>query len=200
MSAKSKKSPKDEAAATNGADALTGSLAEGEPGNLDKIRTILFGAQSREYEKRFSQLEEMVRRELEAQREALRRRFDELETYIKEEVEALDKRLTAEQKQRKQDLAQAAAERQTMTQTTREALSDLEARLAESERTLRERILTQSKDLSNEMQTQADSLSAMIREAVDLLRTEKTDRLSLADLFEEMSSRLRDDFQLRLDD
>ena len=50
------------------------------------------------------------------------------------------------------------------------------------------------------MQQQFETLATRIREAVELLRTEKTDRLSLADLFEEMSSRLRDDFRLTLDE
>ncbi len=202
MSTKARKQKEADASPTNGADApsLSESLSSGEPGNLDKIRTILFGAQSREYEKRFAALEEMVQRELSAQKDTMRHRFEELESFIKAETDALNTRLAAEQKQRKQGLAQAAEDRQALARTMQENLADLENRLAESERTQRERLLSRSKDLSEEMQQQFETLATRIREAVELLRTEKTDRLSLADLFEEMSSRLRDDFRLTLDE
>jgi hypothetical protein len=53
------------------------------PGNVDKIRDILFGSQMREYETRFSRLEESLLKESQDLKETTRRRFDTLEAYIK---------------------------------------------------------------------------------------------------------------------
>ncbi len=52
-------------------------------GNLDKIRDILFGAQAREHERRFAQLEQHLIREAADLRNDLKRRFETLEGYIK---------------------------------------------------------------------------------------------------------------------
>jgi hypothetical protein len=64
-------------------------------GNLDKIRDILFGAQMRDYERRFFRLEERVTKEAHEAREDIRRRFDTLESFIKQELTALGDRLRA---------------------------------------------------------------------------------------------------------
>jgi hypothetical protein len=84
-------------------------------GNLDKIRDILFGAQAREHDRRFAQLEQHLIREASDLRNDLKRRFEGLELYIKKEVEALTSRLTKEQEVRgesvtnlTQDLTQLA--------------------------------------------------------------------------------------------
>ena len=181
---------------TNGTPPVAAALADAETGNLDKVRTILFGAQSREYDKRFARLEEQYAREMNALKENMRRRFDELEAYVKGEDQALAKRIATEQRQRKEGQSEAASERKAALKSTNERLAELEEQLAESERTLRARQLEQSNALSTEIQQQFDTVSAMIRDAVDTLREEKTDRLALADLLEEVSSRLRGDFEL----
>ena len=55
--------------------------AEIEPrdgANVDKIRDILFGSQMRDYEKRFSRLEERLTKAQDTLREDLKKRFDAL--------------------------------------------------------------------------------------------------------------------------
>lgn len=66
-------------------------------GNLDKIRDILFGAQARDYERKFATLEEQLLKESADLRNDLKRRFDSLELYIKKEVEAITERVKTEQ-------------------------------------------------------------------------------------------------------
>ncbi|WP_457651905.1 hypothetical protein [Rhodocaloribacter sp.] len=193
--------------ATSATSSANGDVAETtdappahDPGNLDKIRTILFGTQIREFEKKFSRLESRLEREIEAIRENMRRRFDELEAYVKEENDALNKRLSNELQLRKKSEEEAARERQALAEASRTALAELDARHSEAERALRERLLGQSKELSEEIERRIQTLSAMVRDAVDTLQDEKTDRRALADLFEEFSTRLRDDFKLPFDE
>src|SRR5215468_6407077 len=71
-------------------------------GNIDKIRDILFGSQMRDYDRRFTRLEEKLLKEAADAREDSRRRFDALENFIKQEIGALGDRLRAESQERSQ--------------------------------------------------------------------------------------------------
>ncbi len=66
------------------------------PDNLEKVRDILFGAQMRDYELRFTHLEEGLLKESADLREETRLRFDTLENFIKQEISALSDRVKAE--------------------------------------------------------------------------------------------------------
>jgi DNA anti-recombination protein RmuC len=150
-------------------------------GNLDKIRDILFGAQAREHDRRFAQLEQHLIREASDLRNDLKRRFESLELYIKKEVEALTSRLTKEQEIRgesvtnlTQDLTQLAATLehkahvlQQLTERTSELATDVRARHAEA--------------------------TSALNQAVHDLRAEKTDRGTLAAILLEASQRLSSD-------
>ncbi len=65
----------------------------GTAGNVDKIRDILFGSQMKDYETRFSRLEETLTNQTTELRESTKKRMDGLEAYFKKEVEALQSRL-----------------------------------------------------------------------------------------------------------
>src|SRR3974390_155448 len=75
-------------------NAANGELREGA--NVDKIRDILFGANMREYEKRFARLEEKLTKSSDALRDDLKKRFDSLESFMREEMESNNQRLKAE--------------------------------------------------------------------------------------------------------
>ncbi|MEP7304071.1 MAG: hypothetical protein ABJA98_01005 [Acidobacteriota bacterium] len=79
-----------------------------EGGNIDKIRDILFGAQSREFEKRMARLDERMNKETAGLKEDLRTRFESLEIYVKGEVDALSERLRSEQADRLESLKEVA--------------------------------------------------------------------------------------------
>ncbi len=66
---------------------------QSEAGNVDKIREILFGGNMRDYDKRFSRLEERLAKESSDLRSETKRLFDSLETFVKKEFEALSNRL-----------------------------------------------------------------------------------------------------------
>ena len=65
----------------------------GQNGNLEKIRDILFGAQVRDHDRRFSTLEQNLVKEAAALRAELTKRFDALEAFMQQEVAVLSERL-----------------------------------------------------------------------------------------------------------
>ena len=69
-----------------------GSTRETE-GNVDQIREILFGGQLRDFDRRFSDLEDKLRRDLERARTDLLKRGDNLETLIRDQTEALNQQI-----------------------------------------------------------------------------------------------------------
>ena len=71
-----------------------------EDGNIDKIRDILFGSQARDFDRRFSRLEERLVKEISEMRDENRKKLDTLEEYIKGEVKSLTDRLVSEQNSR----------------------------------------------------------------------------------------------------
>ena len=58
-----------------------------EGANVDKIRDILFGAQMRDYDKRFARLEDRLMKDADALREEMRKRLDALENLQHASVE-----------------------------------------------------------------------------------------------------------------
>src|SRR6516165_11902893 len=83
-------------------NAANGELREGA--NVDKIRDILFGANMREYEKRFARLEERLTKSSDALRDDLKKRFDTLESYVREEMDSNNQRLKLEKTERTESL------------------------------------------------------------------------------------------------
>lgn len=81
-------------------------------GNIDKVRDILFGAQMRDYEKRFARLEERLQKATSDLKDDLKKRFDSLESYVKKEGESLIDQLRTGQtiRYRSRFIARAARE------------------------------------------------------------------------------------------
>src|SRR5262245_26471717 len=79
-------------------------------GSIDKIRDILFGSQSREFEKKMARLEERLAKESADLRDEIRRRFDALEGFTKKEIESLSDRLRNEQTERTEVLKEISGE------------------------------------------------------------------------------------------
>jgi len=175
-------------------NAVNGELREGA--NVDKIRDILFGSNMREYEKRFSRLEERLTKSSDALRDDLKKRFDTLESYVREEMESNNQRLKAEKTERNEGLKELTRETRDSSKSLEKKLSQLEEQLTSAQADLRSRILDQSKSLSNQIQKTKDDLEAALDREAETLRTDKTDRAQLADLFTELSLRLKDELEL----
>ena len=175
-------------------NAANGEVREGA--NVDKIRDILFGSNMREYEKRFARLEERLTKSSDALRDDLKKRFDTLESYVREEMESNNQRLKAEKAERNEGLKELTRETRDSAKSLEKKLSQLEEQLSSTQADLRARILEQSKSLSNQIQKLKDELETALESEAETLRTDKTDRAMLADLFTEMSMRLTDELEL----
>ena len=84
----------------NGPEVKDSALEAEGPGNVDKIRDILFGTQMRDYDGRFSRFEERLLKETSDLREDTKRRIATLEGFVKAETQALADQIKAEQGER----------------------------------------------------------------------------------------------------
>ncbi|HKZ80015.1 MAG TPA: hypothetical protein VJ124_17205 [Pyrinomonadaceae bacterium] len=167
-----------------------------EGGNIDKIREILFGGQMRDYEKRFSRLEERLIKDSAELREETTRLFATLEAFIKKEIDALTEGLNTERYSREGTISLLSRE----LHETRDVLA---AKLQQSlelntraHRELRQQILDQSRGLAEEMRRKYDELAANLNRQIAELSQEKTDRASLSALFTEVAMRLNSEFKI----
>lgn len=167
-----------------------------EAGNVDQIRDIIFGAQMREYEKRFARLEERVLNESDALRSETNSRLDALETYIKQEVSGLSDVIATERGEREDDTRHLSNELNNQTQEQDKKLSLLQQNTAQGQSELRDALLEQSKTLLVEIQNVRNTLTTSLDRSTTELREDKTDRKALADMFSEVAMRLNGDFKL----
>lgn len=165
-------------------------------GNLDKVRDILFGGQMRDYEKRFNRLEDRLIKECSNIREDIKKRLDSLETYIMQEVEALNEGLKAEQTQRDETSKEIAQELKDTTKSLEKKIGQLDEQTSQKQRELRQQILDQSKSLDDDMRQKYESILAVIEREVQELRSDKTDRSTLAALFTQVAMRLNNEFDI----
>jgi hypothetical protein len=180
----------------------SGDLSGG--GNIDKIREILFGSQMRDYEKRFSRLEDRLLKECANLKDETRKRLEALEVFMQQEVESLSERIRAAQeanveatkditREANQELAQ---ELRNTTKSLDRRVSHLDDQSTKNQREIRQQLLEQSKNLSDEIQQKYVEILSMLEHEALELRTEKTDRATLAALFTEMAMRLNHEFTL----
>lgn len=167
-----------------------------ETGNVDKIREILFGGQMRDYDKRFSRLEERLLKESTELREDSRKRFEALEMFVNKEFAALATRLQSEQQSREGSV-------QTVSRELQEAIRSLDGKLTqfynqstEIQHDLRQQLLDQSKNLNEEIRRKYDDVSATLAREFAELNNDKADRASLSGLFTELALRLNNDFKI----
>jgi hypothetical protein len=221
--------PNEQQQSSQGPSPLTseGELIPG--GNLDKVRNILFGAQARDYERRFARLEERFSKETTDLRDDMRRRFDSLEATLKREIEELGDRIRSERNEREISVRDVSGQ---LKETTRQlqdrikaetndrsdALGDLAGELrntangierrishldeqsSKANRELRDMANEQARKLAEQLHQKTEELWAALTKTSGELRSEKTDRASLAALFTEVAMRLNDDFKLPSDE
>jgi hypothetical protein len=165
-------------------------------GNIDNIREILFGAQMRQYDKRFQRIEDLLAKECGDLREELRRRLDALETFTKQETEALTDNIKAEKEERKGGATDLGKELTALGKELEKRSTRIEEKFSKGLRDLRANLLDQSKSLSKEIKDSNDGLLADINRELEELRSDKTDRAALISLFNEMALRLGDQLHL----
>ena len=164
--------------------------------NIDKIRDILFGSQVRDFEKRFARLEEFVKREIRSLETGTTQRFDSLENYIRSEIESLSKQLNTEQKERSNSVEDLSSSLKETKKTIDKKTALLDQQMTKGQGDLRQQLLDRSKKITDEMRNKYKEITAVLERSVKELQTDKTDRLALADLFMEVSLRLKEEFKI----
>ena len=139
----------------------------------------------RDYDRRFTRLEDAVMKEAADLRESTRKRFDALESYVRKEFDTLEDRLRAERD-----------ERGASHDGLAKKLGELNDQTSGAQRDLRGAILQQSKEIGEEIERRHQEISAMLDRRFQELRKDKTDRAALAALFSEAALRLTDEFQV----
>lgn len=171
-------------------------VLRGGAGNEDKIRDILFGTQMRDYESRFARLEEALIKETVEIRDTNRRRFDQVDGYIKKEIEALQSRIKSECDDRSDTAGRQSRELKELGESLGRRLRDLDDRASGAERSLRDDLMQQAKNLTEEARARHDEITSLLERHFQELREGKTDRKALGALFHEVSLRLNDEFTI----
>ncbi len=175
-------------------DQSSAQVLRGGAGNVDKIRDILFGTQMRDYESRFARLEETLIKETVEIRETSRRRFEQLESFIHKEFETVQAKFKSERDDRTDVASQQSRELKELADTLSRRIRDLDDRGTTVERDLRNGMLQQARDLTEEIRARHEELATLLERRVHELRDGKTDRATLASLFTEVALRLSDQF------
>jgi hypothetical protein len=173
-----------------GADPLAGGAS------IDKVRDILFGAQMRDYDRRFGRLEERLLKETSDLSDDVRKRLSGLEQYVRQELEALGERLMGERTDREGSVRTLVQELRDTSAAFDRKTTSMDDQSARAQRDVRQQLLDQQQRLTDELQSRHQELLATVNRESTELRDEKADRAALASLFTEMALRLSG--QLRL--
>ena len=170
--------------------------SEAGAGNIDKIRDILFGNQMRDYEQRFSRLEEALRKESAELRDSTRRHLEALETFVHKELSALQSRVIAERDERTENHARLTSDLAAASASFSKRFGEMENQEASAKSEIRSNILQQSKELHDAIRQKADDMTSLLERRFAELHHAKTDRAALASLFSEVALRLSDQFKV----
>ena len=165
-------------------------------GNVDKIREILFGGQMRDYEQRFSDLEDRLTRSIEAMSRNLEKRVERLDAYAKRELEKLGDKFKEERQARRKDGKSAERELKELAGQVETWFAELEEGVGEESQALRRSLQEQSEELSGMISDVHDELSKSLSGEARNLADAKLAREDMADLLAEMALRLKKDLKL----
>jgi hypothetical protein len=167
-----------------------------ESGNVDRIRQIIFGSQMRDYDSRFQKLEERLVREAGELRGDLQRQLQALETFMRGEAESMSNRLKAEQAERGHAVEQLTRGIAETARGLELRIGNLDNQAAQDIRDLRERLLEQSKALSNELKERHEQVTSHLERETGQIRDAMTGRESLAEMLSEVALRLKNEFRV----
>jgi predicted transcriptional regulator len=165
-------------------------------GNIDKVRDILFGGQMRDYERRFARLEERLAQETAEMKEEVRRRLAALEQFIKQEADSLADRIKTEHDERTDATKDLAREAHDTSKAFEKKTGQLDDQIGRAQRDARQQILELHQRMSDELKHKVDEVIARLNQEAAELRSDKTDRATLAALLTEMAMRLTNELSI----
>ena len=165
-------------------------------GNIDRIRDILFGTQMRDYDTRFSRLEQTLQKESAEVRDNTRRTIERLESYVRLELESLNARFRTERDERGTLGSQLSRDMKELGETISRRIAEVDDRAAGHHHELREQLLQHGRDFTEQIQTRQQEVATLLEQRFNELRKDKTDRAALASLFSEVALRLNNEFRV----
>jgi hypothetical protein len=160
-----------------------------EAGSLDKVREILFGAQSREFEKRVALLENRLLQESGELRQELIKSLDDLKAHIKQEVQGLVGKL--EEGQRVTTMQEIGQNVKTIESQLSQQISELTQQSSNQFRTMGLEMQRQKEGLIEQHQQALNQMETQLQQAVKELKMGKTDRAALAEMLMDVALRLK---------
>lgn len=162
-----------------------------EEGNLEKVRDILFGTQSREFEERCTQLEQRLLQESTNLKDQLTRSLEEIKGYVNSEVSRLTNQIQEEQAGRSHSVEEVGQVIKTMGSQLESRLSGLHDQTATQHEKLEGQLTQQKAELSEHQQQALTEMQSQFQEALKELKTDKTDRGVLSEMLMDVALRLK---------
>lgn len=162
-----------------------------EAGSLDKVRDILFGAQSREFEKRVALLENRLLQESGELRQELIKSLDDLKAHINQEVEGLVGKLHREEGQRVTTMQEIGQTVKTIESQLSQQISELTQQSSNQFRNMGLEMQRQKEGLIEQHQQALNQMETQLQQAVKELKMGKTDRAALAEMLMDVALRLK---------
>jgi hypothetical protein len=158
--------------------------------NLDKVRDILFGAQLRQQDVRWHELEQKLDKQLAGFAEETRKRLESLEGFAKREIGAVLELIKAESAARSDGQNALATQLKEVAAGIEKRIGSIDEQHTTTERALRAELLEQSNLLRDEIAALGKTMTELVEKTAAELRHNKVDRAALAGLFSEMAQRL----------
>jgi hypothetical protein len=164
--------------------------------HLERIRDILFGVQMRDYESRFSRMEQQIAKETATLKEEVRKSIEGLEDFVRRELDLLDARLNKEGEERADSDRKLSGELRSASESLSARITHIEQIGFEAQRRLHDELFQQSKNLRDEARASQDQILATIESRIQDLKGAKIDRANLASMLTEMAMKLSGEFRI----
>ncbi len=162
-----------------------------EEGNLEKVRDILFGAQSREFEHRFATLESQLREESTALRAEVSHSLKDLKHYLNTEMKRVSEQFQKEQTARTSEVSDVRSVIKQLGKTLEERLSGLDSKASQQFSTIEVNLTQQKQELSENYSEKYVQLQAQVDQGFQELKADKTDRVVLSEMLMDLAQRLK---------
>ena len=136
-------------------------------GELEKIRSILFGEQIRSTEDRLASLEEQLMAKMADAHKAIEARLDALEKKLDDSSKELQKDLKSQKR-------------------------DIELDLKKMDEALRETIVSAASTVAHDFETKTDALSEALEDSLGQLQKEKVNRNQLSEILAQLAKSLEE--------
>ncbi|MEZ4700681.1 MAG: hypothetical protein R2834_10160 [Rhodothermales bacterium] len=166
-------------------------VEDGGMGELEKVRSILFGEQIRAYESRLAQVEGVLNGRIDALRGDMMERFDAMEASIKALAGRLEERLDGEGAQRAGSDAERRAEIAEVGNRLQAAEETLGQRLDAVAQEHREALKARADALMDTLTARVNELSHNLQHTHTQLDANKIDRVQLAAFMNQLADQLK---------